>query len=166
MSENAFTGEEAVKKMKDMVDDIKTAMMATGLGNKPLSAIPMTTKKVHDDGKIYFLSGKTSDHNKDIEHDRDVQLLYAKPSDVEFLSIYGKASISTDKNLLESLYSSVSDNWFDGVDDPNLTAIMVEPEEAYYWDTKTNKYISLFKMGVGAIKGEKKDIGEKGKLDI
>ena len=67
---------------------------------------------------------------------------------------------------MEDLYSKVDDTWFRGTDDPNLSAIKVNPEEAYYWDTKSNKYVSLFKMGVSAITGDQKDIGEKGKLEL
>ncbi len=112
------------------------------------------------------MSMATSDHNKDLEINDDIHLLYSAPDDNEFLTLYGKAEITKDRSILEDLYSATSDNWFDGVDDPNLTAIKVKPTEAYYWDSKTNKYVTLFKMGIGALTGEKKDIGEKGKLNL
>ncbi|UJH92838.1 pyridoxamine 5'-phosphate oxidase family protein [Antarcticibacterium sp. 1MA-6-2] len=164
MSTENLASRDALKKMTDLVDDIKFAMLLTALDTQPISAIPMTTKKVDEAGNIWFLSGLNSEHNANIVRSSNVQLLYSDPSDMEFISIYGEASVVTDKSILEELYNKKDDAWFTGVDDPNLTALKITPKEAYYWDTKENKYISLFKMGISAITGDNKDVGEKGKL--
>lgn len=166
MSTENLNKEESWKRLREMVDDIKVAMMVTGLEKRPINAVPMRTKKIDDKGNIWFISMGQSDHNKNIQINKDVHLLYSAPDDNEFLTLYGQAEIVKDRSVLEDLYSSTSDNWFDGVDDPNLTAIKVKPAEAYYWDSKTNKYLTLFKMGVGALTGEKKDIGKKGELNL
>ncbi|MFD1095016.1 pyridoxamine 5'-phosphate oxidase family protein [Salegentibacter chungangensis] len=166
MSTENLSSSEARKKLADLAQDIGVAMMVTNIGHKPLSAIPMSTKKVDENGNIWFLSRLDSEHNNHIVKDNDVHLLYSKPSGMEFLSVYGKASVSTDKKILEELYSKIDDAWFDGIDDPNLTALVVSPKSAYYWDTKQNKYISLLKIGMSALNGNQKDIGEKGKLNL
>lgn len=166
MSTEKYDRPEATKKMKSLVEDIKFAMMVTGFEEKPLNAIPMTTKKVDDAGNIWFLSMRSSDHNQNIQKTSAVQLLYSDPSDMEFISIYGTGEIFTDKDTLEELYDKKSDTWFDGPNDPEITAIKFTPSEAYYWDTKTNKYITLLKLGASALTGKKQDIGEKGKLEL
>lgn len=166
MSTEHLNREESRERLKDMVDDITFAIMVTGLDKRPINAIPMSSKKVDKGGNIWFLSKSSSEHNKNLEKDSDVHLLYSKPSDMEFLSVYGKAEIIKDRAILEELYNPKTDNWFEGPDDPSLTAIKVSPAEAYYWDSKSNKYITLLKMGVGAITGDQKDIGEKGKLNL
>lgn len=166
MSIENLTSKEALKKMTDLVEDIKIAMFLTDLKSQPISAVPMTTKKVDEQGNIWFLSGLNSDHNRNISRSKDVQLLYSDPKGHEFISIYAEATIVTDKNILEDLYSKVDDAWFTGTDDPNLTALKVEAKEAYFWDSKQNKYISLFKMGLAAVTGNKQDVGEKGKLEL
>lgn len=166
MSTDNLSSKEARKKMTSLVDDIEVAMMVTKMGSKPLHAVPMTTKKVDKEGNIWFLSRLDSDHNGDIVSDPDVQLLYSDTSDMEFISIFGKAAVNTDKDVLKDLYSKIDDAWFNGADDPNLAALVVSPKEAYYWDTKQNKYVTLFKMGIAALSGDDKDIGEKGKLKL
>lgn len=166
MSIENLTSHKALEKMRELVDDIKFAMMLTNLQKQPISAVPMTSKKVDEAGNIWFLSGLNSEHNANIVINPQIQLLYSEPSDMEFISIYGQATIVTERDILEDLYSKTDDSWFTGVDDPNLTAIKVAPKEAYYWDTKENKYISLFKMGLSAITGKKSDVGEKGRLDL
>lgn len=166
MSTENLNKEESWKRLRSMVDDIKVAMMVTGLEKRPINAIPMRTKKVDEQGNIWFISSSTSEHNKNLQINEEIHLLYSDPDDNEFLTVYGKAEITKDKSILKDLYSATTDNWFDGADDPNLTAIKVNPEEAYYWDSKTNKYVTLFKMGVGALTGNKQDVGEKGKLNL
>ena len=166
MSTEKLNKEESRKKLRQLVEDIKIAMMITGFNRKPVSAIPMTSKKVDQEGNIWFLSLRNSDHNNDLLKNNDVQLLYSEPSDMEYLSVYGEAEITTNREILEDLYNKADDNYFEGMDDPNLTAIKVRPQEAYYWDTKTNKYVTLLKMGVGAITGNEQDIGKKGKLNL
>lgn len=166
MSTENLNKEEAKKKLKELVEDIKVGMMVTGLTKEPFNAIPMTTKKVDEEGNIWFLSSKKSEHNQNITNNNKVELLYSDPSDMEFLSISGTATISTQKNILEELYNKTTDAWFDGEDDPNITAIKFIPDEAYYWDNKTNKYKALYKMGIAAITGDEKDVGEKRKLNL
>lgn len=166
MSTEKLNKEESQKKLKELVEAVKVAMMVTGFNRKPLNAIPMTSKKVDPDGNIWFLSLRNSEHNQDLLQNKEVQLLYSDPNDMEYLSVFGEAEITTDRAVLEDLYNKADDNWFNGIEDPNLTALKVKPEEAYYWDTKNNKYVTLFKLGMGAITGNKQDIGEKGKLDL
>lgn len=166
MSTENKSNTEALAKLKELTKDIETSMLVTNLKKAPLHAVPMTQKKIDEQGNIWFLSPGDSEHNKNISKDSKSQLLYSSPSDKKFISIYGDAHIITDQQILEDLYSSISDNWFNGVDDPNLTAIKFQPKEAYYWDTKTNKYISFLKMGFASLTGDEKDIGEKGKLNL
>lgn len=166
MSTENLTSENAITKMTDLVENIKIGMMLTDLGNQPIDAIPMRTKKVDERGDIWFLSGLSSEHNFNIIRDSNIQLIYADPNDMDYISIYGEATVVFDDEILEDLYSHSDDAWFTGTDDPNLTAIKVTPQQAYYWDTKQNKYLSLFKMGVATVTGHKMDIGEKGKLSL
>ncbi|TVZ27206.1 general stress protein 26 [Gillisia sp. Hel_I_86] len=166
MSTENLDNTEALKKMRKLVDDIDFCMMLTDLDTKPISAIPMSTKKVDEAGNIWFLSGKNSAHNANISKDSKTQLLYSDNSDMEFISIYGSATIHSDKNIIHELYSKSDDAWFDDKNDPNITAIKFVPSEAYYWDTKQNKYIALLKMGMATLTGDKADVGEKGKLSL
>ncbi len=166
MSTENYNNTEAKEKLKSLAEDIKIAMMVTGFQEKPLDAIPMSTKKVDSAGNIWFLSLRSSEHNQNIERTGAIQLLYSKPSDMEFLSVYGTGEIVTEKEKIKELYDSADDSWFDGADDPQATAIKFTPSEAYYWDTKGNKYVSLLKMGAAAITGKDQDVGKKGKLNL
>ncbi|PNW29129.1 pyridoxamine 5'-phosphate oxidase family protein [Formosa algae] len=166
MSNENLYKDQAKLKIKDMAEDIDFTMMATNLKELPLHMIPMSTKKVDDDGVIWFLSNKNSTHNRNISIDSNVHLIYADKSDMQFLNVYGKASITKDKTVIESLYSKADDMWFEGKDDPNITAISITPKEAFYWDPKHNKLVTLVKLGVSALSGEKPDTMDYGKLKL
>jgi len=166
MSEQNLNHTDAIKKMKELAESIDFTMMATNLSEHPIHAIPMSTKKVDGDGAIWFLSGRDSEHNANIKKTDQVQLFYSKPSNMEFMTVSGTATITTDRTILENLYSKSDDMWFDGLDDPNLTAIKVEPTNGQYWDSKHSNLISFFKMGVAAISGEQPDISEHGNLEV
>lgn len=156
----------AIEKIKELATSIDFALMATQLKQTPLHSIPMSTKKVDSAGNIWFLSGKDSTHNHNIHQDPKVQLFYAKAMAMEFLTVYGKAEIVADQIIIDGLYQKSDDNWFNGKDDPNVSALKVTPEDAFYWDTKDNMFVSLVKMGVGTVIGKKSDLGEQGDLKI
>ncbi|WP_299391365.1 pyridoxamine 5'-phosphate oxidase family protein [uncultured Gelidibacter sp.] len=164
MSNENLYNEDARKKIKEMAEDIDFTMMATNLKQAPLHMIPMSTKKVDDHGNIWFLSNKDSTHNQNIMNDANLHLIYADKSDMQFLNVYGMATITTDRAIIDELYGSADDMWFEGKDDPNITAISVQPTEAFYWDPKNGKLVSLVKMGIGAITGNQPDTMDTGKL--
>lgn len=164
MSTENLYNEEARKKLKDMAENIDFAMMATNLDHAPLHMIPMSTKKVDEDGNIWFLSNRNSNHNKHLNEDPHLHLIYANKADMQFLNVYGIASITTDKEIIKELYGKSDDAWFEGEDDPNITALSIKPTDAHYWDPKHNKLVALVKMGVGAITGDEPDTMDFGKL--
>ena len=166
MSEKNLYDEEAKRKLRELAEGIDFAMMETNLGGRPSHINPMSTKEVDDQGCLWFLSNKNSEHNSHLQKDDTIQLIYSKPSDMEFLIIFGKAEILTQRPILERYYGKMDDAWFDGVDDPNLTAIKVVPSEAQYWDTKNTKLVTMFKMGIGMLTGNQQDVGEQGNLEV
>ena len=166
MSQENLYSQKAIEKIKDIATDVDFCMLATNLSVQPISAVPMSTKKVDDMGNIWFLSNKNSDHNSDIVKDENTQLLYSGGSDMKFLSVYGYAEIIYDREIIKELYSSTDNAWFEGEEDPNITAIKFSPKEAAYWSNDENKVLSLFKMAKAAVTGEKVDMGTSGKIKV
>ncbi|MBC8035082.1 MAG: pyridoxamine 5'-phosphate oxidase family protein [Chitinophagaceae bacterium] len=158
---------DAIAKIKQLVSDATTCMFVTHLTQQPLSSRPMAAQQVDEEGNIWFLSSRYSEKNSDIEHDDNVQLFFSNNNQYEYLSVYGKAAIIVDKEKAKELWTPIAKTWFHGgVDDPNLTLIKVHPSDAYYWDTKSNKMISLIKMLAGAVTGTTMDNGVQGKMKV
>lgn len=158
---------EAISKIKEMAEDIKTCMFCTELSVRPIPTRPMALQEVDDKGNLWFISSAESNKNFEIKHDDDVQLIFAKNSDAHFLSVFGKAIIYTDIAHIEEMWTPIAKTWFeDGKNDPNVTVIRVEAEEAYYWDTKNGKMISMLKMAAGAVFGKIDEGGVEGRLNV
>lgn len=160
--------EEARAKIKEMAKDIDMCMFCTDLSVRPIPTRPMSTADVDESGNIWFISSKKSNKNFEIGKDNEVQLIYAKNSDAHFLSVYGAATIYTDKAHIEQVWTPIAKAWFEeGKDDPEVTVIKVEPKDAYYWDTKHGKMVSMAKWAYGAITGDMdNDLGIEGKLNV
>lgn len=159
---------EAIEKMQEIIDHNAICLLTTDLTNLPLQTRPMTVQQVCDQGNFWFLSASDSEHNQQIDNDPRVQLFFSNPSNQEFMTIYGVASISRDKEKIEELWNPIVKAWFkEGKEDPRVTVIKVTPENGFYWDTKNGKFVSLIKIITKALNGGKtSDGGVEGKLAI
>ena len=151
-----------------MVGDINVCMLCTNLGERPFNTCPMSAQQVEEDGTIWFLSGKDSTHNADIERQGEVQLIFSnKQSEEEYLSVYGKAEINYDRAKAKELFDQFEKTWFpQGPEDPNLSLIKVTPQSGYYWDTKHGAMVSFAKMAISAVTGAQMDDGVSGALKL
>lgn len=159
--------QEAIDKLKELVDHESTCLFTTNLSKVPLNTRPMAVQKVCDQGNFWFLSGSDSEKNSDIKSDSRVQLFFLNTSKYEFLSVYGKATITSDRQKIDELWTDIAKAWFEqGKDDPRVTVIKVEPEEGYYWDTKNGKLISMLKIAASAVIGKTLQEGVEGTIAV
>jgi general stress protein 26 len=166
MSKENLFSHEAIEKMKKMAMSIDFTMFTTALNEKPLHIVPMSTRKVDETGAIWFLSNQDSQHNQNIIKDPQMHLIYADPGAMQFLTVYGEAQIITDKTITKELYKSSDDAWFEGENDPKITAIKVIPSSVFYWDPKSNSFISLIKSAVAGMTGKEPDLMDQGELKM
>jgi len=159
--------EDAVKKIKDFVNDIKVCMFCTNVTHLPFRTRPMSTLEVDEEGNLWFFSAKSSDKNDEIKDNDTVQLIYAKNSDAHFLTITGQATVVHDKAKKDELWNPIVKAYFPGgKEDPNLALIKVKPVAAHYWDTVYGKMVTWLKMATSAVTGNQADVGVEGKLKI
>ena len=161
-------GSEAGKKIKELTSKNNTCFFCTAIvTGEPLHVRPMSVQKVDDEGNFYFLSASDSYKNQEIQGDQNVQMLFQGSAHSDFLSIYGKATISREKALIKELWEPLLKTWFtEGIDDPRITAIIVETKDGYYWDNKHGNAIAFAKMSLGALMGKTMDDSIEGKLKV
>ncbi|RRB01023.1 pyridoxamine 5'-phosphate oxidase family protein [Larkinella rosea] len=163
-----LAGTEAGKKIKELVGKSNTCYFCTKITTgKPLTTRPMSVQKVDDAGNFWFLSADDSHKNAEIQVDQQVQLLFQGSDYSDFLSIYGVATISKDKQLIKELWGSLLKTWFtEGIDDPRITVIHVKTQEGYYWDNKHGNAVAFVKIAAGAILGKTLDDSIEGNLTV
>lgn len=150
-----LNNQEAIDKFKSLVNDIMICLFCTNLKNdKGSTCSPMSAIKVCDQGNIWFFSEKSSDKNKEVLIDKNVQLFFSHPGKDSYLVVNGDAEIILDKTIIEELWMLEPKTWFkDDTDDYNISIIKVKPTTAYYWDTDENRMINLLKKVSSVVAG-------------
>ncbi|HEX8015529.1 MAG TPA: pyridoxamine 5'-phosphate oxidase family protein [Flavobacterium sp.] len=162
-----LNNKEAIDKLIKLVKEINIATFCTELTKVPIQSRPMSVQDIDDQGNLWFISSAASNKNFEILKDSQVQLFFANNSSSQYISVYGNATIYKDRQKIDKLWNPIDNAWFEeGQKDPNVTVIKVTPSDAYYWDTKDGKVISLIKMAGSALFGTTADIGVEGKLKL
>ncbi len=159
-------GHQAGEKIQQLAKDANTCFFCTRVTTgQPLIVRPMSVQKVDDAGNFWFLSADDSHKNDDIQSDPNVHLLFQASKYSGFLSVYGTATISKDKEIIKELWEPVLKTWFtEGIDDPRITAIKVEAKDGYYWDNKHGNAVAFIKTLAGAVMGKTLDDSIEGQL--
>lgn len=168
MSTENLNNTEAIEKLKKMVDSIDIGMLSTFTkGTNYPHSIPMSRQEVDYQGNIWFLFSAESDTYQHLQQNKEVSLTFADVKSYEFLSINGIGEVLRDAARIDKYWNDMIAAWFEkGKEDPNIRILKITPAEAHYWDNKTNKLITFFKVAASAVTGSKMDIGREGDLNI
>ncbi|MGI4848291.1 MAG: pyridoxamine 5'-phosphate oxidase family protein [Janthinobacterium lividum] len=160
-----LAGSKAIEKLKDLSKD-QTCFFVTNETNSQTGGVrPMGVLDVDDSGNIWFMSASDSHKNAAIAQDPSVKLFFKGSDHAEFLSLEGRATISTSKDDIKRLWSFMLKTWFtEGEDDPRITVIKVTPTDGYYWDNKHGSAVAGIKMFTGAVIGKTLDDSIEGRI--
>ena len=158
--------EEAIVKLKDLIEDIDFAMLTTVNGGQ-LRSRPMSTQKFDFDGDLWFFTSDNTHKVDEIERDNRVNVAYAKPEDNVYISVSGKAQLVKDREKIEELWNPILKAWFPkGLDDPTLSLLKVSVEEAEYWDSPSSTIVQLVGFVKALVTGKPADGGDHGKVNL
>lgn len=166
--EKNLQNEEALKKFKKLVDEVKTCMFITATHSEQEHTRPMATIEAEADGSLWFFTDVRSIKVEEVATDNTVHLIYAHPGKESYMDVWGRSSISTDRALIKEKWSPVVKAYFpNGADDPNLALLKVQPTHVYYWESETGKMVQFFKMAAAAVTGNPAVAkGAEGKLEL
>jgi general stress protein 26 len=134
-------------KVQELLKDFRHAMLVTQTPENQLHARPMHVAQVDDNAHISFLTSIDSPKLDELRAESRVSV--TMQSKGAFVAISGKARILTDEAEVERLFSLADRVWFDGPDDPQATAISVEPITVEYWDQRG---LNGLKYAFGAVR--------------
>lgn len=168
MSTENLKQDEAVQKLREIIDKIDIGMMTTYPVSDPyIHAVPMSRQEVDEDGSVWFLFSAESETFKHLQRDARISLLYADPQSYTFLSLNGQGTISNDQDRIDKYWNKMMEGWFEkGREDPNIRVLQVTPQSAHYWDTKSNKLVAFLKVAANALTGNKTDVGRQGDIEV
>lgn len=168
MSTENLHNQEAVEKLQDMVNKIDIGMLCTYPPNGAyVHSVPMSRQEVDEEGNLWYLFSSASETHQNLEKDKRVTVLFSHTGDYNFLSLNGTGEVLHDRERIDKYWNKFVEAWFEkGKEDPHIRILKVTVEDANYWDNKTNKLVTFFKLAASAVSGQKLDIGRTGKLDI
>jgi general stress protein 26 len=124
----------AIRKLAELIGDIRIAMLTTTAADGSLRSRPMTTQREKFDGKLWFFSKRESRKAQEIMRQPHVSLCYTGHEGHSYVWVSGRAELVGDPKKAEELWDGRYDQWFpDGPSDPSLILIRVTVEQAEYW---------------------------------
>jgi general stress protein 26 len=159
-------GTEGLKKIGDLIKNIRTAMLTTAAPDGSFDSRPMATQKLENfDGTIWFLTQAGSGKLAEIKDDSHVSLIYADSGDAKYVTVKGIASTSRDRARIREMWNPMYKAWFpEGEDDPSIVVLRVDVTEADYWEASSSRLVRGMKYLAAAATGGKVDVGEAGKV--
>ena len=133
------------QQIAEVMKDIDICMMTTSDRNGSLHSRPMSNnRQVEWDGDNWFFARKDSSQVKDLQHDSSINLAFAKPNEIVFLSLVGEGELVDDVAKKEELWQDELEMWFpEGPKDSSLTLIKVRATEAHFWSKEGEGTLSL-----------------------
>ena len=161
--------EDALATLTDLIADHHVAMLTTIDDDGAPCSRPMGLQQPGDfDGTLYFL---TRDHSEKLAHiarNPKVSVAFATPSDQEYVTMAGTATVENDRQTIRDLWSPPARAWFpDGPDDPTIRLIRVDVDRAEYWDSPASVVVHAIGLAKAALTGEPADdLGENEKVEL
>jgi len=156
-----------LQKVKEIVDEVKVAMLVTENEEGQLRSRPMYTSDYDESGNIWFFTNEYSGKVEELQNDRSINLSYAHPGKADYLSISGRAYVMEEEDKMKELWSPMLKAWFpDGLESERLALLKVVPQQAEYWESSDNKLMRLFKVGTAALTDGKSSVGKHEKINL
>ncbi|MEO7457447.1 MAG: pyridoxamine 5'-phosphate oxidase family protein [Gemmatimonadaceae bacterium] len=155
----------SVEELRDKVKDVRMAMLST-VSNGRIVSRPMAAQEMGPDGTIWFLTSVNSSKVMEIGNNPSVGIAFSDSGSETYVSVAGIARVTNDRALIRKFWNMFYNAWFDGVDDPTIRVIEIEPVSAEYWITKGGKIVSLLSMFASAVTGKDLEAGENKTLTL
>jgi general stress protein 26 len=156
-----------IRKLAELMKGIKFAMLTTADADGSMHSRPMATQQVEFDGDLWFFTGRSTHKVADIGREHHVNVSYASPDDMKYVSVSGRATLIDDRAKMAELWNPAYKAWFpDGLDDPDLALLKVEVDRAEYWDSPGNPVVRLVGFVKAMIGGGSESLGENKKIDL
>jgi general stress protein 26 len=153
-----------VERVWKLMDKIKICMLASLDGEK-IRARPMAAYARQNDGLVYFLTDARGHKDEEIARDENVCLIFAEPKDGKYLTVTGRARVTNNRVLINDLWNTAAEAWWDGPEDPSIRLLEVTPEDAQFWEGP-HGLVATVAMVIAAATSGPPVMGDQRKVDL
>jgi general stress protein 26 len=131
---------DEINNLKSIVEIINTGILFTHGNMGKLNGRPMTTVKIEQNANLWFFTNEFSRNVSEICQNNEVVINYAVPGVNTYAAVKGKAYLTREINKINELYVPAVKTWFpEGLNDPSLLLLRVEPTEIQCWQVNPSK---------------------------
>jgi len=161
--DNEVPVEKKLDDLYKLIDGIETAMVTTRRADGTLVSRAMQTQRRTTGSDLWFMTNIESEKFEDIARDPHVNVSYYKDRTREWVSVSGRAILSRDRDLIDSLYQPDWKIWLSdeqdgkrdgGPHDPRIGLILVEADMVRYTKKDRPTPMILFAMAKSFVTGE------------
>lgn len=146
--------EETIQAMREVMQDVKIAILTVITDEGHLQAHPMTTRQAEFDGDVWFLGGKDTKQVQSMAARPQVNVTYADHGKGAYVSISGEARLVEDRAKLQELWNDAYQAYFPGgIDDPSIQLVKIEAQGGEYWGSD-GKIKNLVAQARAAVTGK------------
>lgn len=161
------TRTEAINKVRELINDVKFAMLTTLTADDELHSRPMATQQAEFDGDLWFLTSRSSHKVDEMKQHQRVNVAYSDPGEDKYVSVAGRAEVIRDQAKINELWSPAYKAWFPkGKEDPDIALIRVRVESAEYWHAPEGRMVHILGFAKAALTGQRYQSGENAAVDL
>lgn len=157
-----------LQKFYELIGDIEIAMMTTRRRDGHLESRAMATQKRAAGADLWFVTMQGTAKLADLANDPHVNLAYINPKTMEWISVSGVATISTDRAKIRELYATDWKAWFHEEgdprhgtpDDPRMVLIGIDVHAAVFLEVNKPRPVVLYEIAKGWLTGDQPEVGQ------
>lgn len=154
--------EQDRQKVRDLIKDIRFAMMATNDGDQIVSR-PMTPQRIDDDLTVWFITQRSTDVAGQADG-HPVNLVFVEGR--TFVSVSGAGELVDDVELKKELWDTATSLFTEGgPEDPENVLLAVRTTSAGYWDSASAP-VTAWGVVKAAVTGDRPRTGEHDTVEL
>jgi general stress protein 26 len=165
MSTTPAGASDDLGRLRELLSDLRFAMVTTRAEGGHLHSRPLTAQELDHDGVLWFLVNRSADWLSDVVLDPQVNVAFSAPEDQRWVSISARATIVDDRQRILDLWTPFVGAWFPGgPEDPDVTLLRADIEQAAYWDAPSGTLTRMAGIVAGMLTGHRPPGGDHGQL--
>ena len=151
--------------IEKLVAKASIALVTTVAEDGALVSRPLAVQQREFDGDLWFFTEDPSAKTAQVRANDQVNV--AIQAGHGWLSISGHGSVSRDPAMIDELWSTGAEAWFEqGRDDPAVALLRVQAVTAQYWTSNAPMVVTLAKYAKAAVTGGRPDVGESKVVEL
>ena len=158
--------EAAEKRLWAEIDKLHTGMLGI-VDGEPQHFQPMTAFSEREAGRIWFFTRTDTDMSKDVAQPRQAMFIIQSKDQELQACISGELTQQLDRAKLDEYWNAHVAAWYpEGKDDPRLTLLRLDCEEAGVWISEGGPVKYALQVAKANMSKSTPDIGQRQDLNL